>query len=76
MIFGRKSAIVLKTNLTINTPIYNNKFLKTKIKSYSHKVEIFMIKKMPKAASNCTYFTVILIDFVLEKGENYYQQVF
>ena len=31
---------------------------------------------MPKAASNCTYFTVILIDFVLEKGENYYQQVF
>ena len=55
--------------------INNDLSKKKKIKSYCDKVTYFHDKEMPKTGSNCTYFAVTLIDFVLEKDKNYCRQV-
>ena len=50
--------------------------LKTKRKSYGDETTDFQNKEMPNAGSNNTCLAVITIDFVLEKYENYYPQVY
>ena len=40
------------------------------------RLEIFITKKKPEAGSNCTGWSVILINSVLEKDKSYYPQVF
>ena len=40
------------------------------------KLEIFMIKKMPKVDSNHTCLAVISLDSALKKDDNYCLQVF
>ena len=75
MLFGIKLAIVWKKNL-IGNPSTIKKFLKAKIKFYVVEATDFHDKKIPNVGSNYTCLTVILIDFVLEKEENYYLQVF
>ena len=40
------------------------------------KLQIFMIKKIPKVDSNHTCLAVIRLDSALKKDENYYPQVF
>ena len=40
------------------------------------KLEIFMIKKIPKVDSNHTCLAVISLDFALKKDDNYYWHVF
>ena len=53
-------------------PIHNNEFLKTEIRSYGHEATDFHDNEIPKV----DFTSIILIDFVLKKGENYYPQVF
>ena len=57
-------------------PIYNEKFLKTKIRSYTHEATDFHDNEIPKVNSNYTCLAVALFDFVLKKDQNYYPQVF
>ena len=57
-------------------PIYNKKFLKSKIRSYDHEATDFHDHEIPKVGSNCTCLAVILTDFVFKKDESYYPQVF
>ena len=57
-------------------PVYNKKFLKTKIKSHGDEVTDFYDKKIPKVDSNHTCLAVISLDSALKKDDNYYLQVF
>ena len=57
-------------------PIYNKRFLKTKIRSCSDKATNFYSRKLPGADPNYIYWLAILIDSVKNKDENYYPQVF
>ena len=57
-------------------PVYNEKSLKAKIKSYERKVNInFHNGKMPKEGSHCVCLSVVLIESVFKTGKNYYSQV-
>ena len=60
--------------------IYNEKFLKTRVKSYgdatTEKEKKNHDKEIPEVVSNCVCLAVILIDFVLKKEKNYYPQAF
>ena len=58
-------------------PIYNKKYIKTKIKSCYGKINTnFQNNKIPKVSFQCICLSVILIDSVCEKGKNYYSLVF
>ena len=57
-------------------PIYDKKFLKTKIKCYGDEATDFLNEEMAKVDSDYTSLAVIEIDFILKKDENYYLQVF
>ena len=59
-------------------PVYNEKYLKTKIKSYNGKIYTnFHINKMPKEGVFSLFFlSVILIDSVCRICKIYYLQVF
>ena len=50
--------------------------MKTKIKSYGHKVTDFYDTEIPKLNSNHTCLAVISLDPSLKKDENFYLQVF
>ena len=53
--------------------IYNDKYLKTKIKSYEEKVNTnFHKDKVPIEGSHCISLSMVLIDSVLKMGKNYY----
>ena len=53
--------------------IYNEKYLKGKIKSCNRKINInFHNNKMPKEGSQYICLTVILIDSVSRTGKNYF----
>ena len=58
-------------------PVYNEKYLKAKIKSYNGKINTnFHDNKIPKEGSQFICLSVILIDSVFRTGKNYYPQVF
>ena len=58
-------------------PVYNEKHLKAKTKSYNGKINTnFHNNKIPKESSHCICLSVILIDSVFRTGNNYYSQVF
>ena len=58
-------------------PVYNEKCIKTKIKSYNGKINTnFHNNKIPKEGSQCICLSVILIDSVYKKDKNYYPQAF
>ena len=57
--------------------MYNEKYLRTKIKSYNGKINTnFHNDKIPKDGSKCISLSVILIDSIYKKDKNYYPQVF
>ena len=57
-------------------PAYNEKYLKTKIKSYNGKINtIFHNNKIPKEGSQSIRLLVALIDSVHRKDKDYYPQV-
>ena len=54
---------------------YNEKYLKAKTKCYNGKINTnFHNNKIPKEV--VIYLSIILINFVLRIGNNYYSQVF
>ena len=55
--------------------VYNNFFLKIKIKCHSDEVTDFYDKEIPKVDSNHTCLAVISLDSALKKEENYYLQM-
>ena len=58
-------------------PVYNEKYIKTEIKSYEEKINTnFQSNKVPKKGSQYICLSVILIDSVFRTGKNYYPQVF
>ena len=58
-------------------PVYNDKYLKAKIKSYKGKINTnFHNKKMPKEDSYFICLSVNLIHSVFRTVTNYYPQVF
>ena len=57
--------------------VYNEKYLKAKIKSYNGKINTnFHNNKIPKEGSQFICLSVILIDSIFRTGKNYYPQVF
>ena len=56
-------------------PVYNKKFLKTKIKSIGDEVTYFHDKEIPKVVYNFTSLAVISLECALKEDENYYPQV-
>ena len=60
-----------------NKPLYNEKCLKAKIKSYNGKINTnFPINKIPREGSQFICLSVILIDSVFRAGTNFYPQGF
>ena len=58
-------------------PVFNEKCLRSKVKYFKGKINInFHNNKMLKEDSKCICLTVILIDSVYRKDNNYYPQVF
>ena len=56
-------------------PVYNEKYLKAKIKSYNGNINTnFHNNKIPKEDSKCICLSVILIDSVFRAGKCYYPQ--
>ena len=61
---------------TDSEPVYDKKYLKTKIKSYGEEVTNFCDKEIPKVDSDHTCLAIISLDSALKKDEIYYLQVF
>ena len=58
-------------------PVYNEKYLRAKIKAYNGKINTnFHNNKIPSAGSQFICLSVILIDSVFKTGKTYYPQVF
>ena len=58
-------------------PVYNEKYLKAKIKSYNGKINTdFPNNKIPIEGSQCICLSIILIHSVFRRGKNYDPQVF
>ena len=60
-----------------SNPVYNKKFLRTKIKSNYGKINThFQNNKLPKEDTRFICLSVISIDSIFRTGKNYYPQVF
>ena len=71
--------VKVKNNLKTvfdSEPVYNEKYLKAKIKSYDGKINTNFHNKIPKEGSHCICSSIVLINTVFRKGKNYYPQVF
>ena len=56
---------------------YDDKYIKTKIKTYSDSIITnFHNKKMPKQKVPCKCLSIIMLDSVIESDEKYYPQTF
>ena len=63
------SACVKCFDKTKNEPTYNEKYLKSKIKSYDSKINRnFHDSFVPKEGSHCICLSVILIECLFEDG--------
>ena len=72
-----KLSIYLLKKEFVSEPVYNEKYLKTKVKSYNENTNTnFHDNKIPKEGSEFICLSVILIDSVFKTGKNYYAQVF
>ena len=74
ILFGIKSAQILKRNLIVN--YLQEKLLITKVKSYGDEATDFHNKEMPKINSDYTCSAVINVDSGFKKDENYFLPVF
>ena len=76
MKFGKKLKNSIKRKFD-SEPVYNEKYLKAKIKSCKEKINTnFHDNKIPKNSSQFICLSVILINSVFRTGKNYYPQVF
>ena len=74
ILFGIKSVLILKKEFH-SKPVYNEKILKTKIRSYGDEVTDFYNKEIHKVDSNHTCLAVVSLDSALKKDVNYYSEV-
>ena len=75
MKFGRKLKQYQEVKFNCK-PVYNEKYLKTKIKPYNGKINTnFHNNKVPREVSQFISLLVILIDSVFRTDKNYYLQV-
>ena len=66
---------IIKKEFDSNS-VYNERYIKTKIKSYNGKIKTnFHNNKISKEGSQCISLSVIWIDSVYKKDKNYYPQV-
>ena len=73
---GKKVKSILKKKFD-SEPVYNEKYLQAKIKSYNGKINTnFHNSKIPKEVSQFIFLLVVLNDYVFRTGKNYYPQVF
>ena len=73
--FGKKSATLSKK--IDSNPVYNEKYIKTKIKSYNGKINTnFHNNKIPKEGSEYICLSVIILDSLYKKDKRYHPQVF
>ena len=72
-----KTKNLIKKELN-SEPVYNDKYIKTKIKIYNDKVYTnFQHNKIPKDNEYCACLSVILLDFVfVHSNKEYYPQIF
>ena len=65
-------------NIELNAlPVYDDRYLKTKIRTYGHKVYTnFCGLNVPEDNIECESFTVISIDSLLVNEKKYYLQVY
>ena len=76
MKFRKEVSNIIKNEFE-NKPVYNEKYLKTKIKFYNEKIDTnFHNNKIPKDDPQCICISVILVDSVYRKDRDYYPQVF
>ena len=76
MKFGKKLKNCLKKEFR-SEPVYNEKYLKAKIKSYNGKINTnFHDNRIQREGSQFICLSVILINSVFRTGKNYYPQVF
>ena len=67
---------ILKKEFDCET-VYQEKYLKAKIKSYNGKINInFHDNEAPREGSQCICLSLILINSLCKTGKNYYPQVF
>ena len=58
-------------------PLYNNKYIKTKIKLYSGRINTnFQVNKIPEKGARSVCLSVILLDSLLLMNKSYYSQAF
>ena len=75
MKFGKKVSNIIKKEFD-SKPVYNEKYLKTKLKSYNGKSNTNLHNnKIPKEVSQYICLSVILIDSFCRKNKDYYPQV-
>ena len=72
-----KTKSLIKKELN-SEPVYNDKYIKTKIKIYNDKVYTnFQHSKMPKDNEYCACLSVILLDSIfINSNKGYYPQIF
>ena len=65
-------------NIKLNTlPVYDNRYIKTKIRTYGDKVYTnFRELNVPEDDIECETFTVIFVDSLLVYENKYYLQVY
>ena len=76
MKFGKKVRNIIEKEFD-SKPVYNEKYLNPKTKSYNGKINTtFHNKKIPKEGYQCICLSVILIDSVYREDKSYNPQVF
>ena len=74
---GFKYFIDYKDAKKVGEPVYNEKYLKAKTKSYNGKINTnFHNNNIQKEGSQYICLSVILLDSVFRTGKNYYPQGF
>ena len=75
MKFGKNGSNIIKKEFDSN-PVYNEKYIKAKMKSYNGKTNTnFHNNRIPKEDSQCIFLSITLIDSVYKEDKNYYPQV-
>ena len=77
MKFGEKKFKNSITKEFSSEPVYNEKYVKPKIKYYNEKINTNVHNnKIPKKVSQFICLSVVLINSVFRTGKNYYPRVF
>ena len=68
---GKNASNIINKELDIK-PVYNEKYLKAKIKSYNGKINTNLHNNKIPEDSQCICLSVILFDSIYKKDKNYY----